>query len=54
MLQLHNFHADAFLVPCYDMDLAWHTHQLHPHYYKKDTVAYLGKVCNNYYITNKE
>ena len=44
MLQLKTFYQDAFLVPCYDMDLAWHTHQLHPYVYKKDTVAYLGKV----------
>jgi len=44
MLQLKIFYPDAFLVPCYDTDLAWHTHQLHPHLYKKDTVSILGKV----------
>ncbi|XP_067930110.1 uncharacterized protein [Watersipora subatra] len=47
MLQLKTFYPDAFLVPCYDTDLAWHTHQLHPHLYKQDTVAYLGKMFNH-------
>ena len=26
-LGLINLHPGAFLVPCYDVDLLWHTHQ---------------------------
>ncbi|XP_061178879.1 uncharacterized protein LOC133187497 [Saccostrea echinata] len=33
-----------FIVPCYDQDLIWHTHQLHPLAYKDDTTRLLGKV----------
>ncbi|XP_062621927.1 uncharacterized protein LOC134283491 [Saccostrea cucullata] len=33
-----------FIVPCYDQDLIWHTHQLHPFAYKDDTIRLLGKV----------
>jgi hypothetical protein len=33
-----------FIVPCYDQDLMWHTHQLHPFAYKEDTIRLLGKV----------
>lgn len=32
----------TFLVPCYDIDLIWHTHQLHPIKYKEDTEKLLG------------
>ncbi|CAG2220950.1 unnamed protein product [Mytilus edulis] len=34
----------TFLVPCYDIDLIWHTHQLHPIKYKEDTQRVLGKL----------
>jgi len=40
-------HRDAMLVPSYDIDLAWHTHQLHPLLYKRDTVTYLGRLFNH-------
>ena len=33
-----------FLVPCYDIDLVWHTHQLHPADYRKVTKAVLGRL----------
>lgn len=33
-----------FIVPCYDQDLMWHTHQLHPLAYKEDMIRILGKV----------
>ena len=36
-----------FLVPCYDFDLVWHSHQLHPSIYKKDTTAVLGQMFNH-------
>lgn len=44
MLHLKVVNESAFLVPCYDMDLAWHTHQLHPRVYERDTTTILGKV----------
>ncbi|KAK6993978.1 glycine-rich domain-containing protein 2 [Biomphalaria glabrata] len=34
----------VFLVPCYDNDLMWHTHMLHPVFYKDDTEAYMGSI----------
>ena len=27
-LKLQQDHPDKFLVPCYDMDIVWHTHQV--------------------------
>ena len=27
-LKLQQLHPDKFLVPCYDMDIVWHTHQV--------------------------
>lgn len=40
-------HPGLFFVPCYDNDLIWHTHQLHPLVYKKDTERILGKMFNH-------
>ncbi|KAK3600650.1 hypothetical protein CHS0354_031563 [Potamilus streckersoni] len=36
-----------FLVPCYDIDLIWHTHQLHPHIYKRDMETIIGQLFNH-------
>ena len=36
-----------FLVPCYDIDLVWHAHQLHPSKYKTDTERVLGKMLKH-------
>ncbi|WWC94904.1 hypothetical protein V866_001756 [Kwoniella sp. B9012] len=36
-----------FLVPRLDIDLAWHTHQLHHGRYKADTIKVLGKLLNH-------
>ncbi len=36
-----------FLVPCYDFDLIWHSHQLHPLNYRNDTKRMLGKLFNH-------
>ncbi|PWA53562.1 glycine-rich domain-containing protein-like protein [Artemisia annua] len=36
-----------FCVPTYDIDLMWHTHQLHPLSYFNDTVSLLGKVLGH-------
>ncbi|XP_057975299.1 glycine-rich domain-containing protein 2-like [Malania oleifera] len=38
---------NCFCVPTYDIDLIWHSHQLHPASYSKDTVAILGKVLEH-------
>ncbi|KAI3785199.1 hypothetical protein L1987_44313 [Smallanthus sonchifolius] len=36
-----------FCVPTYDIDLIWHTHQLHPASYCKDLTELLGKVLEH-------
>ncbi|ESR39448.1 hypothetical protein CICLE_v10024875mg [Citrus x clementina] len=36
-----------FCVPTYDIDLIWHTHQLHPDSYCKDMNKTLGKVLEH-------
>ena len=43
-LYLKKLHIQEFLVPCYDMDLMWHTHQVHPIEYAKDTNMLLGMI----------
>ncbi|CAN4090556.1 unnamed protein product [Withania somnifera] len=37
----------SFTVPTYDIDLIWHTHQLHPASYCKDLVNIMGKVLEH-------
>ncbi|KAL3526954.1 hypothetical protein ACH5RR_011610 [Cinchona calisaya] len=37
----------SFSVPTYDIDLIWHTHQLHPASYCKDLVQIMGKVLEH-------
>ena len=46
-LLLKKENKSAFLVPCYDIDLVWHTHQVHPHAYQRDTNAVLGFVLKH-------
>ncbi|KAL4226738.1 hypothetical protein ACF0H5_014718 [Mactra antiquata] len=41
---LKHQNPQEFLVPCYDIDVMWHSHQLHPSVYKHDTVKVLGQV----------
>ncbi|KAJ6709624.1 hypothetical protein OIU74_010676 [Salix koriyanagi] len=36
-----------FCVPTYDIDLIWHSHQLHPVSYCKDLVAIIGRVLEH-------
>ena len=43
-LSLKKLHPDQFLVPCYDMDIVWHTHQVQPEFYASDTRSWLGHV----------
>lgn len=47
MLFLKLKNPGVFLVPCYDMDLVWHSHQLHPGSYKPDTEKLLGRIFNH-------
>ena len=37
----------CFCVPTYDVDLIWHSHQLHPASYCKEMVEVLGKVLEH-------
>ena len=46
-LFLKQQNTQEFLVPCYDYDLIWHAHQLHPLAYKDDTTKILGKLFNH-------
>jgi hypothetical protein len=36
-----------FVVPCYLIDIIWHSHQLHPLEYKKDTDKILGHLLSH-------
>ena len=36
-----------FLVPTYDIDLIWHSHQASPLAYREDTTKLFGKVLNH-------
>ncbi|KAH6558605.1 hypothetical protein KP509_1Z055100 [Ceratopteris richardii] len=36
-----------FLVPTYDIDLMWHSHQANPGVYGEDTMKLLGRVLNH-------
>lgn len=36
-----------FLVPTYDIDLMWHSHQLNPWLYKKDMMVIIGNLFNH-------
>ncbi len=46
-VNLKRLYPDEFIVPMYDIDLIWHTHQLHPMEYRVDTEAFLGYVLNH-------
>ncbi|KAJ8299322.1 hypothetical protein KUTeg_023382 [Tegillarca granosa] len=46
-LKLKQQNRKTFIVPCYDIDLIWHTHQLHPHVYKQDTEKILGEIFHH-------
>ena len=38
---------DEFIVPCYDIDIMWHSHQLNPKDYEKDMMKYIGNLFNH-------
>ena len=46
-LYLKKQNPEAFLVPCYDIDLMWHTHQVHPFRYEQDMRDILGFVLKH-------
>lgn len=46
-LYLKKMYPDLFIVPVYDIDLVWHTHQLHPVKYREDTERILGQHFNH-------
>lgn len=46
-LLLNKKHPTKFLVPSYDIDLIWHTHQLHPIDYERVTKSLLGRMLNH-------
>ena len=43
-LSLKRRYPKEFLVPCYDIDLMWHNHQIHPGAYTFDCMKILGKI----------
>jgi len=52
-LYLKQQHPKVFLVPFYDIDLIWHSHQLHPSQYHDDTSELLGgRMLNHDDTTN--
>ena len=68
-LYLKSMYPNEFLVPCYDMDIVWHTHQVNPVKYEHETKAIVGhhlphddsvndrapgsKLCNSEEVTRK-
>ncbi|SGY62709.1 BQ5605_C007g04725 [Microbotryum silenes-dioicae] len=37
----------SFFVPTLDIDLAWHTHQLSPTHYRRDTISHVGRFIDH-------
>ncbi|KAK3102278.1 hypothetical protein FSP39_010151 [Pinctada imbricata] len=46
-LELKQCYPTFFIVPCYDVDVVWHAHQLHPVTYKEDTKVLLREHFNH-------
>ena len=46
-LYLKKQHPETFLVPCYDMDLIWHTHQVNTIDYGRETSEILGFILKH-------
>ncbi|KAI8815073.1 hypothetical protein BJ742DRAFT_765470 [Cladochytrium replicatum] len=40
-------HRNEMLAPTLDLDLAWHTHQLHPQRYQNYGVQHVGRIINH-------
>ena len=47
MTEIKKSHPNTYIVPCYDNDLIWHTHQQHPLQYQQDRSSILGKMLNH-------
>ncbi len=43
-LRMKQAYPELLVVPCYAIDLIWHTHQLNPRLYRLDTTTILGKL----------
>lgn len=43
-IALKRKYPNKFIVPCYDIDIVWHSHQIHPLSYESDCQALLGKL----------
>ena len=46
-VQLRKRNPKVFVVPCYDFDLIWHVHQLHPVNYKQASTRFLGRLLHH-------
>jgi hypothetical protein len=46
-LYLKRLNPQLFIVPMYDIDLIWHTHQLFPEIYRRDMLANLQHVLHH-------
>ena len=46
-LKLRLDNPGVFLVPCYDIDIVWHTHQVSPHLYQQHTQQLFGCVFHH-------
>ncbi|CAF1443682.1 unnamed protein product, partial [Didymodactylos carnosus] len=46
-IYLKKINPQLFVVPMYDIDLIWHTHQLHPESYKRDMIKNLNQVLHH-------
>lgn len=46
-INLKRLNSNAYLVPMYDIDMIWHTHQLSPVSYRSDTQRWLGYVLDH-------
>ncbi|MFH4977130.1 hypothetical protein AB6A40_003839 [Gnathostoma spinigerum] len=46
-LLLKQTYTDQFFTPCYDFDIVWHTHQVHPCNYIRDCTAIFGFIMKH-------
>lgn len=47
-LHLTKENPGVFIVPCYDFDLIWHAHRLHPVNYNQSTTQFLGWLLHHH------
>lgn len=47
LIYLKRLNPQLFVVPMYDIDIIWHTHQLYPELYRQDMLANLGQVLHH-------